>query len=406
MKTFELRAQFSRRLPDPILSGVERHVLLCAVEDIPDGLPLEGSNVRNQNIDKRIYRDVAKHLRNEEGTKNTFHLKNKGITLLANDVAKKDDDSFILSFARDTHGIVDGGHTYRIILENKKKILRVNAAAASNDERIRQFVKVEILTGLEDAIGNEMARGLNTAVQVQEMALANHAKKFDWVKADLAGEPYFTKIAFRQNDDGLLDVADLLRTLELFNISLYPNDNSKASHPTRAYTGKENVLASYLKDDAPLLKLRPILKDILILHDTISIEAPELWNTGRAGKAGQLAFVDHSKAEPYDFPFINRTAKSRLYRGALFPMIAAFRWMVVEDSETGSARWRSTFADVLLFWRRMAVKLMEATKETSEELGRSPDAIGKSSNHWKNLYNEVAREHMQQQMWGPGKTSP
>ena len=48
----------------------------------------------------------------------------------------------------------------------------------------------------------------------------------------------------------------------------------------------------------------------------------------------------------------------------------------------------------LKFWRKVAVRLMEATMETNRDLGRSPDAIGKSSNHWKNLYNEVAMQEI------------
>jgi hypothetical protein len=406
MATFSLRARFARRMPDPLLKGCQRHILLCAVEDIPAGLPLEKANVRPQNTNRRVYREVAKHLRNEndEGSKNTFHLKNKGITILADEVNQdgEDQDVYEIVFGSDTQGIVDGGHTYKIIIENQKRIAEANRLLESNkplfeeakQSRIEQYVKLEILTGLNSGITTEIARGLNTAVQVQEQTLANHAGRFDWIKDDLASLPCLKQIAFRENEDGQLDAADIIRILELFNITDYPNDSS-SRHPIRAYTGKENVLASYLNDDTPILKLRPLLKDILVLHDTISFEAHGLWNKSAPKRIGaNLAFMENATKAPFEFPFIGKSGMNRLYRGALFPMLGAFRTMVVEDPNSKLAKWCVPFDDVLALWQSMAVKLLEATKETSDELGRKADAVGKSSNHWKNLYNEVALHQM------------
>jgi hypothetical protein len=408
MTTFSFRVRYARRIPDPILDSCERHVFLCAVDQIPRDLPLDKSNVRPQNTNKRVYKEVAKHLRNEndEGAKNIFHLKNKGITILADDVVPidKDEGRYQIVFGNEAQGIVDGGHTYRIIIDNQLAIAAKNKLIDENENltpedrerlRITQYVKLEILTGLNTSITTEIARGLNTAVQVQEQTLANHAGKFEWIKEDLRNEPCLEKIAFRENEEGLLDAADVIRILELFNITDYPNDGS-SRHPIRAYTGKENVLASYLKNSDALLKLRPLLKEILILHDTLSFEARDIWNkSAPKRKGGSLAFIDVAEKGPaFEFPFIKKSGKHRLFRGALFPMLAAFRWMVVEDPETHLARWRGSFDDILALWRTLAVKLLEATWETSDELGRKPDAIGKSSNHWKNLYNELGMQFM------------
>lgn len=404
MARFSLRARFARRIPDPVLVECDRHIVLCSVTDLPRGIPVEDANVRPQNTNKRVYREVAKHLRNEneEGPKNIFHLKNKGITILASafHCIDKTKEIYEIVFDGKEQGIVDGGHTYSIIVDNQAVIAERNKLLDENDsispeERekllINQYVKLEILTGLQSDLSTEIARGLNTAVQVQEQTLANHAKKFDWIKEDLKDESYLEKIAFRENEDGLLDVSDVLRIMELFNIEDYPNDGS-SRNPIRAYTGKENVLATYLKRPETLKHLRPLLKDILILHDTISFESRELWNkSSRGRKGGSLAFIDKAEKAKFEFPFIGKTGDYRLYRGALFPILASFRWMVVNDEQTGEARWRGDgFNDVLRLWRDLAVKLLEATWETSDELGRKADAIGKSSNHWKNLYNVVA----------------
>lgn len=401
MPTFTLRAKFARRLPDPVLDQSDRHVLLCAVEDVPKGMPLEKSNVRPQNTNRRVYKEVAKHLRNEneEGAKNTFHLKNKGITILAEKVIRRGEDVYEVVFDNVSQGIVDGGHSYSIITENQSVIATKNQLIRDDlslpDEEkdklyTRQFVKIEILTGLGSGLTTEIARGLNTAVQVQEQTLANHAGKFAWIKEDFKEEGFLSKIAFRENEDGILDVSDVLRILELFNITDYPNDAS-GRHPTRAYTGKEIVLAGYLKRPEPIMQLRPLVRDILMLHDTISYEARDQWNmSGSKRKGAALAFIDVAEKTPFEFPFIYKTGNHRLFRGALFPMLAAFRWMVIEDPGTRLARWRGSFDDVLELWRSLAGKLIEATRQTSDELGRKADAIGKSSNHWKNLYHVVA----------------
>jgi hypothetical protein len=53
--------------------------------------------------------------------------------------------------------------------------------------------------------------------------------------------------------------------------------------------------------------------------------------------------------------------------------------------------WRGGFANVLRLWDETGKDMMEATQETSEELGRNPNAIGKSKKHWAFLHNLVSR---------------
>lgn len=107
---------------------------------------------------------------NEEGTDNSFHLENKGITMLANQVSKVDgsDDQLEVFFEPDVHGIVDGGHTYDLITSAADDIRELQDGGSSLDP----FVKFEILTGYQPDIHAEVAGGLTTAIQVQETSLA------------------------------------------------------------------------------------------------------------------------------------------------------------------------------------------------------------------------------------------
>lgn len=344
------------------------------------------SNPRKQNIDRRVYKEIAEHLLNEEGTPNTFHLKNKGITVLAETVKKVDDWTFDVLIDPERHGIADGAHTYCLIMANRDRLLEANGA-------VRQFVEVKVLTGLDGSLVPEIAGGLNTAVQVQQMSLADLADEFSWIKEELENQRYFKDIAFRENDEGEYDVRDILMMLELFNVAKYPNDGS--TFPIKAYTSKEAVLSSYRKDPDQARRLRPMLRDILVLHDVVSSEARDLYNEGGGKKGGRLAFVEQAGRKRFRFPFIGRDGDYRLYRGALFPMLGAFRWMA-EQKPDGTIGWRTTFEDVLHLWRKTAQELMVATQDTSVELGRKPNAIGKSPNHWRTLHGIVARSFYQQ----------
>jgi hypothetical protein len=390
--TFETR--FARRIPDPVFPQAERHVFLCAAENVPHNLPKD-SNPRAQDIDRRIYRDIAKHLLNEEGSPNTFHLKNKGITVLADRVVKRGEDSYEVVFTSESQGIVDGAHTYEIVLRNQEQIATKNFDSGC-DPSIRQFVKFEILTGLESSFVTEIAGGLNTAVQVQPMSLANLAGRFAWIQEELQDERYFGEIAFKQNEKGHYDAKDILQILELFNVDMYPNSDSGSAYPIRAYSSKEKILESYLKNPQPFHRMRGILKDILILHDTISYEARELYNRGGGKKGGKLAFVDSAagRRKKFQFHFIGKESDYQLFRGALFPMLGAFRWMVDDDQTSNLLTWRGGFQRVLGLWRSIGQELMEITHETSDELGKKPEAIGKSPNHWKYLYNRVLVREM------------
>lgn len=404
MKSQILRVHNARRVPNPNIFGAERHIFTVSATELPDDLPKD-PNPREQRIDRGIYREIKDSLMNaSDTTPNTFYDKNKGITILAHSVHKLNDSEYQLDFMPG-QGILDGGHTYEICRSSRQFILDFNDSIAEarstsdpnptfrqdidivQDEMplaIKQFVEVRVMTGMPASLTAELAGGLNTSVQVQEWALANLENQFDWMKTELLGESYLPKIAFRQNElDTILDVRDILMILDLFNISDYPTGGN--SFPIRAYTSKSAVLDSYLANADKYKKLKPILKDVLLLHDIISKDARNYHNEA-GGKAGLLAFVEATRGKA--FLFTGENADYRLVRGALFPMLGAFRWMV-EETQTG-IQWKSGFAGVKKLWRKSAGELMAATQETSVSLGRNPNAIGKSRNHWATLYRTLA----------------
>ncbi|QQR42265.1 AIPR family protein [Myxococcus xanthus] len=393
IETFDFVVRFARRIPDPVDKIGERHILICRAEDVPQGLP-KHPNPRSQKIDRGIWIDIQRHLLNREGTPNTFHLKNKGVTLVARSVEKLSEDKYRVAF--NTHdGILDGAHTYDLITTNQDEIRAHNEA--NPDDPIQQYVKIEVLTGIDDAdLLTELAGGLNTAVQVQKWSLENLKGKFDWIKEELQLEPYFNQIAFRENETGAhLDVRDVIVLLDLVNVFAFPNTSSE--HPVRAYTSKSTVLAHYVDKTDEYEKLRPILKDVLKLYDIICAEGPDLHNDA-GGKAGKLAFVE-TRTSLYSFPFMSKSKKveqrkKQLVTGAAYPMLAAFRWCVEVNPKTNKARWTMPFKEIYATWQASAAELMKATQMTSVANGRKANAIGRNGMHWGNLHNIVAKNSL------------
>lgn len=391
--TFEFNTVFARRIPDPTFKnqhGTEKHYFVMPVSALPLEIGNE-PNARQPNLNKRVYKKVEKTLLNQDSSlKNLFYQKNKGITIIAESVTQTPEGKFNVKMELGKHGIVDGGHTYELICKHIR-----DGTLPKNDEE--QYVTLEIRTGIPEDWIPEIAAGLNTSVQVQSMSLDNLGKKFDWIKDELKSESYSNIFAWSENDDGDMDARDLVSLMLMFNIDLYPNN--KGNYPIRSYSSREKNLETFEQKPESFLKMRPILKDILVLHDTIKIEASDFWGQAvEGGRAGKLRFIDwafssdNKKAEKYIFPFIEKKGDYRLIDPALYPILSAFRWYVIETSN--GFEWRDGFEKVLSAWRELAPQLLKSTKSMVDDLRGNVNSLGKSRAHWENMHNSVAKSDL------------
>lgn len=384
--TATIVAPIARRIPDPNFKdahGLERHIFVVPVHNMPKGIPLD-PNARRPKTSKRVYQKVEASLFDRDCEPGTFHLKNKGITIVAQAVNATSKDTYEIVMVNGLHGIVDGGHTYTLITE----------AQASADLPTAQYVAVEVRVGVPELWIPDIAGGLNTSVQVQDMSLDNLAGAFQWIKDDLKGAPYFAKIAWSENDPGEYDARDIVSLLSMFNIELHPNEGDE--HPVYGYEKKSVALKSFEDKTASYKRMRPILKDILRMHDIIRRDYYFIWNGQvEGGKAGHLAFSEKKSKGVWEFPFTGQKAEYRMVNGALYPILAAFRWFVTQDPLSGEIRWRDGFDAVLKAWEDDAVTLLKSTHEMSNQLGRNPQSVGKSRPHWANLHNIVAKRDLQ-----------
>jgi hypothetical protein len=137
-------------------------------------------------------------------------------------------------------------------------------------------------------------------------------------------------------------------------------------------------------------RLRPILRDALVLWDTIRRDFRDVYNDEVQGRGGRLDIIEKSGGKRvFDFPFAGLEAcEYRLTKGALYPIFAAFR-NKVGVSENGEAYWIGGFPEVMNLWKQAAPELVRQTKQAIDDIGHKPDQIGKNRGHWNNMHQTV-----------------
>ena len=386
LNTVTIQTEYSRRFPDPLNNStegdplnIEHHIMLSRAIDMPEDIS-KAPNPREQQTDKGIYKDIRESLDN--GADLTFHLKNKGLTILARHVEYSPDKKCAVIYLGEKDGIADGAHTYEIIRQSKS-----DGTCPQG-----QFVKMEVLTGVPNSMAVDITGGLNTAVQVEYASLLNLEGEFDWVKQILAKTNFGNVISYRQNAEGEYDIREILGLMTLFNIKLIPYPQ----HPRVAYTSKAACLDLYVANRDSFKMLSPILVDILLLHDYVNINSRNKYNEATSGKAlGMVGVYATKKKGDYTFAFSGAKANYKLYDGALYPMLGALRFLVQQKPGENVYSWKLGSLDkVKAFFDEVAPELVATTHKTSLIYGRKPNPIGKDENHWDNMYKTVALRYL------------
>lgn len=379
---FKFKVESFRRLPDPINSEkYGRYYAFCRVDQLPADFPME-TNPRKQNLGTSVAKKILKGLTSED-TGPIFHHLNRGILISAKTVNFNNDSGGLLTITmedNEVHGVVDGGHTYKIILANR------------DDLKEPEFVTLELMTGIEDAF-DSIAGARNTSVQVKEKSLAELEGRLDLVRDLIKPLPFKDAVAYVEfDDDKDVDVHEVLSVMAIFHVALH-----KGSPPIYTYNSKSHVLKVYLENEASYERLRPIVPDIFRLHDHVKRTMSELYN-GHFGKLKEIGYKDGKEKWPvYYSPKRNGDYERLAYdipNGFILPILGAMRFLVDWDEKVPAPyKWKTdpfTFYDKVI-----GKKLVDLTMEASKELGRNPMAVGKSPRHWEGLYNAVAASYFQ-----------
>jgi len=396
-----VRAFEMRKITHPVFPTISKYWLTVAAKDFPAGISTSANARDPVGLNRRVYKEVRSSLDGETADAGTFDLMNKGITILAKAVKLVDKEQGLFDLVVDDEegGIVDGAHTAKIIEE-------ANEDKTTPDE---QYVEVYVRTGITTEMISDIARGLNTGIQVAPQSIYNIAGVFDWLKQEIQDEDYADNISWSESDDADYDVRDLIGVLEVFNVLDFPNDLNTGKHPIAAYEKWSTPLKKFADDyeenkedlsKSKYYRLRNLLKDGLFLYDRIRHDFRDMHNED-GGRAGKMKIVeDASERETtFDFPFAGLTGgKYRLTKGATFPILAAFRSYVEINKKTGNAEWRGGFKKVLKVWEESGPILVDETYQLTREGIRSPDQVGKNRKHWGTLYMRLQLQLMQERL--------
>lgn len=384
----EIKVDSFRKIPNPYKEGPssvsQMFTAICDVKDLPEEL-LEWmeTNPRKQNIRG----GVAKKIKTSLSESRDFHLLNRGILLSAYDVTYNNyDNKMKLVFTDpEVHGNVDGGHTLRVILENRDEL-----------EDGVQYVKLEILTGVE-GIFEDLAAARNTSTQVQDKSIANLRDYFDLIKEVISTEEFEDRVYFMENDDGDIDVGDILAILNLFNIDAYPG---MESFPTVSFSSRKKCIDNYINlyekvqagPENPYVKMKPVMVDIFKLYDFLESKMFDYYRAKNpAGKYGAVSGVVTPK-DPRKMPktkFYCKEISHGSPNGFLFPVLGALRALLVEKN--GKYEWTHNPFDIL---EKVGPDLVCTTVERSRTLGNDPVKVGKDTGNWQTLYMRVMFEAM------------
>lgn len=387
-KILEFKTNSFRKIPNPYKfndkgnEDAEMFLMICDVTTIPEDIPMK-TNPREQKLTTNVAKKIENSLINSN--ENNFYLLNRGLLLSADSVKYNSSNNTVTVTLTDEnlHGNVDGGHTYKIIKNNQKNL-----------EPGEQFVKVEILTGVDD-IFQQLAAARNTSTQVQDKSIAELEKRFDIIKDAIKGQDYENEVFFKENEKGSIDVADILAILNMFNIDRYPN--RKKEYPIISYSGKKSCIDYYIKThkkfekenkfENPYYKLKDIIPKIFELYDHLEIKAGDYYSDNvKNGKYGLTKGVQVSKGGKRSFKskFTKSKLKYSTPNGFIYPIIGAFRALLKDNGETFEFT-----KDPIKVLDEIGPDLIQSAVEMSRELGNNPQSAGKSKSLWQNLHMNV-----------------
>lgn len=377
-KTMYVKENSFRKLDDPFNDITKKYVFYVKICDVAEGIPMS-TNPRDQKLTSGVAQAIKESLESNDGY---FHLKNRGIVLSAKSCTYNNKTKEVtINFTDDMlHGNIDGGHTYKIVCDHR------NAG-------LDQYVQFEVMTGVEDII-EKLAEARNTSVQVDEKSMAELQQKFDPIKEGLEGMTFFTRIAFKQNqqafDDDtnkklkMIDAREVVAIINMFNIDKFDAMN----HPIKAYSSKAKMLDLYFEDPEYYRRYVNIMPDIFDLYDAIETEFATAFNEtgGRYGRKKYSGYKDGNIIGTSKFGLQEICYK--IPDGLIYPAVAAFRSLVIFNSETNKYEWKNGVNPISV-WDKCKASMTSQIMNFASAIGDNPNAVGKDSNIWNLAYMTV-----------------
>lgn len=371
IKTFKVKTV--RTVTSPSNEDVTIYYTWVEFQDLPTDISLE-VNPRKPKMNTAVAKQLINAVTNPDST---FDINNRGIVITAKDFKFNTSSSTVyldLGNDKTKYGILDGGHTYTAIIENRKKL----------NENTKKYVKLEILVG-ESLDVSALADARNTSAQVSDIALFELDNKFEFIKDAIAAESYGEDVAYKDNDNKRIPIIELLKLMFAFNIKRYPDDSSA---PVSSYSGKAAVFKDYRKEydeeDNIYKKLSFHLPKLVELYEKIEEELPLKYQEFKKEDGVKIARFGSVRgvegAGSYTTLYTQKPISYEISVGFLLPIFGAFRALLkVQDNEL---IWEF---DPLKVWDKVGTRLVQNTFDTDT----NPQQVGKSKTLWQSNYRIV-----------------
>lgn len=359
------------------------YYLLVNMKDLPENIPMD-VNPRmpkmGTNVAKRLVSAVVE-------PETDFYINNRGIVISAKslsfnsiesevtiDIGNQEDEN-----DKYNYGILDGGHTYTAIIQNRERI----------PEDIEKYVRMEVITNVINITRLSDAR--NTSVQVSDIALFNLEDSFEDIREAIKNEPYAKNIAYKDNENKPINISELLRLMYAFDIIKYPDDSMA---PIQSYSGKAQVFKRYKSayDTEFYKSLTKQLPVLVNLYDLIERELASKYNEykkklgvaiPRFGSVKGVENIEKGTKTNY----LQKKISYAISSGYIYPIFGAFRSLLRFDSESGEVSW---LFDPVEIWNEVGTSIVQNTFESSN----NPQLAGKDKQLWLANYRIVETQSL------------
>ena len=378
---------FSRLFAQPATNNggqdLRRYYAVVPVEQIPNHWAgwLE-VNARDSSDKGKVPKAIRQTL-NEKPE--WFATYNRGLTIVASKI-DFDNKKKVLTLGFDDHefhGVLDGGHTLRAILDER-----------SDESEQEGYCNLEIFTGLENGEIPGVVEARNTSKQVASKSLLNLEGAFENLK-NAIGKEKEALIIWKENEEGQLDVRELIGILT----ALDPSTLEESTQPVMAYSGKESCLKRFREKNALYQKLYGIAGDALEIWDAIQYWMPVHYNKkgvspGSSGRFGGLKGVKQTpKKKPKELPFIKKTTDLNIPTGYIYPILSAFRAMLVESK--GGWIWGKNINPIEMIENGVAAEIFRDSVRHSHSNYRNPNRTGKDAQAWTSAYQAARIKYLE-----------
>ena len=276
--TISISPEHLRVLKSPNVEEIRTAYAYVPLLEFPTNLPLSPDpRVPKPNA---VVRRIKDSLKSNDGL---FHILNRGITISAKR-ADYDNSKGVLTLEipdEEYYGILDGGHSNFSVNDVQSALLRTG-------DDTDQFIKIEVLTGVEEHLG-KIASARNFSKAVKEISLASYNKELDWFKKAL-GE-ITQRLRWSENDEEPFDAMEYIQVITAFNTERY----TATDHPLEAYKNAGKCLDMVTSFDDGFKMLSPHVQKIVKLYDTVRLSWWEMYKLpdeeGKRGRPGKRTEV-------------------------------------------------------------------------------------------------------------------